>query len=229
MKHRAETHRRVLRVGALGLPLALLALLPAGCNYIAPAMILLTPPPSVEAQYKLDKTRVAVIFIDDPQNRIPRRSLRQLAGQIAEQDLITRGVMPASMMIPSQTAMQATSRETDGNRLSIVDIGRSLGADVVIYVQVDAFGLSRDGVTLQPYVVARLRVIDAKNNTRLFPETGSTHPVVYESRQQAGDIPRTTSERSAAEQRLAERLGIGIARTFYKYEIERESPSGRGG
>ncbi|MBX3352000.1 MAG: hypothetical protein KF684_03630 [Phycisphaeraceae bacterium] len=213
---------------ALALPLLVTALLPAGCNYLAPAMILLTPPPSVDAQYKLDKTRVTVIFIDDPQNKIPRRSLRQLIGQTAEQDLIARGVMPANMMIPSQTALQVTSRETDGSKLSIVDVGRNLGAEVVIYAKVDAFGLSRDGVTLQPFVVAQVRIVDAKNNVRLFPESGSTFPVVYESRQQAGDIPRGMSERSAAEQNLAERLGIHIARVFYKYEIERESPSGRG-
>lgn len=220
-------HTTRTRRAALLLALTLAALLPAGCNYIAPAMILLTPPPSVEAQYKLDAARVTVVFLDDPQNKIPRRSLRILAGQTAEQDLISRGVMPANMMIPSQTAMQVTSRETEGSRLSIVDVGRTLGADIVIYAKVEAFGLTRDGVTLQPFVVAQVRVLDAKNNVRLFPEAGVSHPVIFESRQQAGDIPRSMSERSAAEQKLAERLGVIIARTFYKYEIERESPSGR--
>lgn len=221
--------RRTVRLRRLATTLALLvpACLPAGCNYLAPAMILLTPPPSIDAQHELDKTLVTVFFIDDPQNKIPRRSLRQLIGQTAEQTIISRGLMPANKMIPSQTALQVTARETDGSKISIVDVGRTLGADIVIYARVDAFGLSRDGVTLQPFFVAQVRVIDAANNARIFPEAGTSYPVIYESRQQAGDIPRGLSERSSAEQALAERMGEYLARVFYKYEIDRESPSGR--
>jgi len=199
----------------------------AGCNYLAPAVILLTPPPSKDAQYTLDKTRVAVIFIDDPQNKAPRRSLRQIMGQVAEQDLISRGVMPANMMIPSQTALQLTSRESETNKYSIVDVGRTLGADVVIYARLEGFGLSTDGVSLKPYAVAQERVLDAANNERLWPEAGTDFPVIYQGTQQAGEMPRGASERAQAERSLAERLGLEIARTFYKHDIERESPSGK--
>ncbi len=198
----------------------------AGCNYLAPAVVLLSPPPSKEAQYKLDKTLVTVIFIDDPQNKAPRRSLRLIMGQTAEQNLIARGVMPANMMIPAQTALQLTSRESVTDKFSIVDVGRTLGADVVIYARLDGFGLSADGVSLKPYAVAQVRVLDAANNMRLWPEAGTDYPVIYQGTQQAGETPGGASERAEAERMLAERLGLEIARVFYKHEIQRESPSG---
>jgi hypothetical protein len=202
------------------------ATISAGCNYLAPAVVLLSPPPSKEAQYKLDKTLVTVIFIDDPQNKAPRRSLRLTIGQTAEQDLIARGVMPANMMIPAQTALQLTSRESVTDKFSIVDVGRTLGADIVIYARLDGFGLSADGVSLKPFAVAQVRVLDAANNMRLWPETGTDFPVIYQGTQQTGQAPSGASERAEAERRLAERVGLEIARVFYKHEIPRESPSG---
>ncbi|MGP1309198.1 MAG: hypothetical protein ACTS27_03245 [Phycisphaerales bacterium] len=213
---------RTLLAAALGAAM----LIPAGCNYLAPAVILLTPPPSRDAQFTLDKQRVAVVFIDDPQNKAPRRSLRAIMGQTAEQTLIAKGVMPSNMLIPSQTAMQLTSRESDSNKFSIVDVGRTLGADVVIYAKLEGFGLSTDGVTLKPYAVAQVRVLDAANNMRLWPEAGTDYPVVYEGPQQAGETPGMGTARAEAERKLAERLGLEIARVFFKHEIERESPSG---
>jgi hypothetical protein len=198
-----------------------------GCNYLAPAVILLTPPPSRDAQYTLDKSRVTVIFVDDPQNKVPRRSLRQIMGQTAEQTLISKGVMPANMLIPSQAALQLTSRESESAKYSIVDVGRTLGAEVVVYARIEGFGLTSDGVTLKPYAVAQVRVLDAKNNMRLWPEAGTDFPVIYQGSQQVGEAPKGASERAQAERALAERLGLEIARTFFKYEIERESPSGK--
>ena len=218
--------RRALRMIA-GTMMGSLALLSAGCNYLAPAVVLLSPPPSRDAQFTLDKTRVTVIFIDDPQNKAPRRSLRQIMGQVAEQDLIARGVMPANMMIPAQTALQLTARESVSNKFSIVDVGRTLGAEVVIYARLEGFGLSTDGVSLKPYAVAQVRVLDAANNERIWPEAGTDFPVIYRGAQQVGETPGGSSERAEAERRLAERLGLEIARVFYKHEIERESPSGK--
>jgi hypothetical protein len=50
--------------------------------------------------------------------------------------------------------------------------------------------------------------------------------VIYQGTQQTGQAPSGASERAEAERRLAERVGLEIARVFYKHEIPRESPSG---
>ncbi|HVZ94340.1 MAG TPA: hypothetical protein VG797_07510, partial [Phycisphaerales bacterium] len=64
----------------------LLGLLGAGtaCDYIAAGMYVLEGPPKINAIAELPQGRSLVVFIDDPQSRLPRRTVRELAGKAAE-------------------------------------------------------------------------------------------------------------------------------------------------
>lgn len=204
-----------------GASLVLVGLLLAGvqgCNYVAAAAFVVGGPPKVDAKFTLDKTRKTVVFIDDRTNVVPRRSLRQVMGESAESELISRTGLKADMVIPSQSTLRATSSERLGTPMSVVDIGRLVGADVIIYAVVTRFALTPDGVTYSPIGEARVKVFDAANNQRLFPPSGEGYLVTMLLPMKSDGVPATAGERNAAEEQAARALGVQIARTFFSYE-----------
>jgi hypothetical protein len=197
----------------------------AGCNYVGAAAYLIEGPPKVDAAYKLDDQLKTVVFVDDRTNAVPRRSLRLSIGESAEQEMIAKAGLRADMVIPSQSTLRATAAERLGEPLSVVDIGRMVGADVVIYASVKRFTLSGDGVSYSPIGEANVKVFDVANNRRVFPPTGEGYPVTVVMPTRASELPQGTAERSAAEDQFARVFGVQIARTFYTHE--RDALSGR--
>lgn len=188
-----------------------------GCNILGPAAYLVHGPPKVDAKHKLDDSRSTVIFIDDRNNRMPRRSLRLTTAEAAEQTLMRQGVVPEENMITTRSAMRAALGERDGEPMSIAEIGRSAGAEVIIYVAIEAWSLSRDGVSLSPAARARVKVIDAEQDRRLFPGAGGGHPLTVELPRRAEEMPSGVHQ-NEAHTALAEALGLRLAQLFYKHQ-----------
>lgn len=207
---------------AIALAIALFAGV-SGCNIVAPAAYIIQGPPTVPAQYKLDKTRVTVIFIDDRLNRAPRRSLRAVAADVAEQTLMQRGVLPEDKVITTRAAMRLAAQEEFNAPMTIAEMGRAVGADVVIYATIDVWTLSPDGVTLSPGARVRVKVIDAENDVRLWPSDIAGHPLTAALPQQTSPLA-SGADRDQAHLALANALGLKIARLFFEHE--RDSLSG---
>ncbi len=212
--------RAVIAGGGLGL-----ALVAAGCNYVGAAAYIIEGPPKVQAAYKLDKDRRTVVFIDDRTNTVPRRSLRRTIGEAAEQELIAKAGLRADMVIPSQATLRATASERLGEPLSIVDVGRLTGAEIVIYASISRFSLSGVGVSYTPVGEARVKVFDTVANERLFPGLAEGYPVTMAVPTKANEMPTGAAEKSAAEDQFARLLGVQIAKTFFTHE--RDELSGR--
>lgn len=193
----------------------------SGCNIIGPAVVLIHGPDKTDALTKLDSARNHVIFLDDRENRLTRRVLRQEILDSAQARLIEKGILSKEKLIDGRGAIMAAASETDGSPLSITAIGRSVEADVVIYVTIDAFGLSPDGSVYQPFAHARIKIIDAVNDVKLWPET-SKFPGGYEvnltMRPQARDLPRTNAEIAKAQSEVAREFGEAIAEVFFEHE-----------
>lgn len=211
----AERSRAGLLVAALALVFGAIG---AGCAVVTAGMYIVGGGPKTPAAYKLDGSRTTVIFVDDRSNVAPRRSLRLIMAQQAEETLMTKGVLKPEKVISTQAAMRVAQTERPGEPMSIVDIGREVGADVVVYVVLDRFSLSRDGVSYEPLVAGRLKVFDAENNVRLFPESSVGHPFFLNVPVRAQDVPSGTSARMSAEESLARRFGQTIAELFYERE-----------
>lgn len=206
------------RLAAAALALVGAALAGAGCNYVAAAAYVIEGPPKVDAKFKLDSTRRTVVFIDDRNNIVPRRSLRQVMGESAESELISHAGLEASLVIPAQSTLRATSAERLGAPMSIVDVGRLVGAEVVVYAVITRFSLSPDGVTFTPVGTATVKVYDAVNNVPIFPLGGEGVPVTMLLPLKDSSMPATLAEKTAAEEDAARALGVQIARTFFSYE-----------
>ena len=212
---RLRTLRALLSVGAL----ALLAV-GASCDYVAAGMFLVGGGPKVYAVHTLDGDRTTVVFVDDRTNVAPRRSLRVVMGQQAEETMMVQKIFRPEKLIPSQSALRAVQLERSGEPMSIVDVGRTVGADVVIYVILDRFTLSRDGVTYEPFASGRAKVFDAENNRRVWPDSPVGHPFQVEIPVRPDAEPTGMSERMASEEALARRFGEAIAQLFYTRERE---------
>jgi len=211
----------LIRVGALALGIA--CLLSAGaCNIVGPAYVLIAGPPKYEPLYRLEGDRMHVIVIDDLRNRLPKRSLRSIASREAEEIILRRGILDEERLIPSSAAYALLAEETAGEQMSIVDLGRRLGAEVVIYITMDVWQLSRDGVSASPIVGARVKILDVMENRRLWPQNETGFMLRVEPEDLQGNMPVSYALRATLERDLAERFGLGIAQMFYKHEI-RES------
>lgn len=207
--------RLSLLSGALAL--TLLASL-SGCNILGPVAYLVHGPPKVNAQYDLDSKLKTVIFVDDRANRLPRRSLKNVIGQSAEELLIAKGAVPQDHMIAARSATMAASNETDSELMSMAAIGRAVGADRVIYVSIEGFTVTRDGATVEPIAGALVKVIDTTDDRRVWPTDRQGVPVKVQLPASGAPIPRDRSGMSQLQTVLAETLGVQIARVFLTYE-----------
>ena len=203
----------------------------AGCNIVAPIAYVMEGGPKVPALYELDGERSTVVFVDDLRNRLPRRSLSALVGRAAEDALFRSGTFTPdvdaetgenrSRLISSRSAMRAVVGDSASDLTSVVDVGRTLGAEVVVYVEVEAFAIVSDGESALPAAEARVKVFDAVTNERLWP--GAERGALVSART---DLLATTSilsrdDRFRLEETLANELGTVVARLFFEHERER--------
>lgn len=199
------------------------AALVGGCNYFAAGYLLVHGPPKYPAQHELDASRATVVFVDDRANRLPRRSLRQRVGEAAEQSLLENKAVKDA--IASRGAILAANQERFSEPMSLVEIGRSVGASVLISVVVDGFTLSVDGQTFAPMANVRVKVVDVESGERLWPEEPQGKAITAQMPQQQGSMPRDRAEVLRAQEQLAVWTGVRVAQLFYEHEV-RQSHGG---
>jgi hypothetical protein len=200
-------------------------LLVGGCNIVGPAVVLIKGPEKADAQFELDPKRPTIIFIDDRANRMDRRSLRQTIATVSTERLLKEDKVET--MLDPKAALVRVSGEPTGEPTDLVTLGKSLGAEVIVYATVDSFSLSTDGVTFQPSALFRIKVIDCvKTPSRIWPEEPNGQPLQVVMPQRQGEAPKNGTQYSQAQERLAQFCGEELAKVFYKHQIkERVSDS----
>jgi hypothetical protein len=188
----------------------------AGCNIVAPAYWLVHGGEKIDAEFKLPKDRSTVVFIDDRANRIPRRALRVAIAEETEKSLIKNAGLKD--MISAQSALQAAGRESGTSPVPVTEIAQRVHADIIVYATVDTFTLSSDTATYRPMAALRVKVLDAKAETRLWPkdETGYTLTTTLQPKQ--GEKPTNTGDVYKAEDELARQVGVELAQLFFKHD-----------
>lgn len=203
--------------------LALVAAAAAGlgsCNIVGPAAYLIGGQPKVEAQFALSD-RPTVVFVDDPENILPRRNLRRLIGDKVSQELMVRNLVTTT--IRPADALAVAHRERYGEPMPIDAIGRAVGAEQVVFIDMVSFSLSPDNVTPRPMGACQIKVIDVTNRERLFPTAdggfgGSTgYPVQVAMRPVSLERYRTASSRHQISEQLANEIADQITKVFYRH------------
>lgn len=189
-----------------------------GCNILGPAIFLVHGPEKVPKLYALDPKRRTVVFIDDRRNQLPRRSLRQVMAEKAQSTLLDERCLEA--MIDAKAALAVTARDKATEPMKITEIAKAVEADVIIYATVDQFVLSNDGQTFAPAMAIRVKVLDATNEKRLWPDDKNGHNMVLNIPIKQGFVPQNQSEVMKAENEAAEAAGLAIAQLFFEHEMQ---------
>lgn len=206
MNTRAFNRLRLVCAGAAAMVLA-------GCNIGVPVMYAITGPPKIQAVYELDASRPTVILVDDPRSRVPRRELRLLIGQTADETLLKNKAVEGGKLIGSRSALSAATSSASSQSLSIVDVGRRVGAEVVIYAEVTDWRLALGNDGIAPSAALSITVYDTLANQRLWPEEGGQvlmTSLPAESGFKQGDRP-------VLERMLAKEVGLRLAQVFYEH------------
>lgn len=194
------------------------------CNILGPIAVIASGPPTTDALFELDPALNYVVVVDDLKSRVPRRSLREEISLAAEEALLREGVIPKDKLISGKAALRLSADEDQfGTPLSVAELGDRLGADAVIYVSMERWTLSRDGGTYSPSIIGGVKVVDARNNTRIWPPGGGVgYRLVMEPITKVGnvDIPADIAQRAQAEQAAARQFGVALAQIFFSHETQ---------
>lgn len=208
------------RINLVGLWLAVAAAtaVVAGCNIAGPAFLLIHGPEKVPQLHELEKERPVVVFLDDRNFTISRAPTRERVAASAGQSLLKAGAV--SRVLDSKAANAVVNGEPRGDLMPISQVGRKVGAEVVIYVVPERFSLSPDGQTFEPVAQLRIKVIDAVADKRLWPEEREGYLLTVTATTRQGTAPTDASQAREAENRFADLAGQRVAELFYDHEVE---------
>jgi len=187
-----------------------------GCNILGPTMYLVQGPTKTPAQFTLPQ-QTTVVFIDDRANVLPRsRLIRQMAMGATNELLKVQQVIPEA--IDPEAINREAARETSEHLMSIDEIGRKVGAGIVIYAVPRQFSLVDDRGTV-PTCVLEVKVVDTESGARLWPA-----PTQYEYHRLVVELAYKSPLRYDADkadelqQQLAATVGLRLAQLFYPHE-----------
>jgi len=214
----AQWSRSGVGVNLVAVALAGMLVCVPACNIVGPVVMLAQGPPTIDAQFELPEGKSLIFFIDDRGNSLPRRNLRQAIAERAQMTLLAE--QPKRRVIDARAGMAVAARETASEPTDLVTLGRAVQADLVIYVTIDSFGLSPDGINYLPSSTMRIKVLDTTKDTdpRLWPAETEGFPHSVFPSQRAGVMPTSASERAKSELAFAGMIGESIAKVFFKHE-----------
>ncbi len=195
---------------------AALTFLP-GCNILTPVAYAIHGPEKINPVFTLPENATTVVFVDDPSSKIAQRRLRYAMAEIATNQLLEKRILVD--MLEPRGILAAATKETNSSRMSITELGKSVGADIVIYAVVTEFSLSPETGSYIPQATLRVKVIDVAKGKRVWPDSSFGHLAQIKIPQLPGLSPDNNAAQLAIEQELAARAGLGLSQLFYKHEI----------
>ena len=89
----------------------------------------------------------------------------------------------------------------------------------MIYVELEGFALTTDGVTPRPTAMCRVKVLDLAAGMRVYPmDTATGQEVIANIREVDPSLFESFAKRRRIEDDLAMRLGKTVAELFYEHE-----------
>lgn len=207
---------------ALSLALAAAALL-GGCIIPITITEMMFPKSKVKAKFELPKKKTILVFPDDMGRRLNYPPVKRALAQKLN-ELILEKKLAAATVDHSQL-MDLRNAEPGFNRLSVATVGRRLGADLVIYVDIDEFSLKETpmGTLWRGRFGGKVRVVDVQKG-RLWPNESAGYPVRV-----AEPTTENTSETYGVElaRTLARELAEEISGLFTSHYVDRHRPPPR--
>lgn len=209
------THKTTTALAAI---LAAVSL--SGCQVIFVALEKMFPKERVPALFSLPGGKTVLVFPDDLQNPLSYPTVKRRLAQKLNAVLMEKRL--AGRTIPYERLMELRSAEPEFNLMGICKIGRRLGADLVVYVDIEQFKLKDSPVdTLwRGRLGGRAKVVDVLKG-RIWPEESAGYPVKVNT-----PLAESHADTFGGElaKKLAEDLAVEVAQLFHDHYRERGRP-----
>ncbi|MBI5722860.1 MAG: hypothetical protein HZA50_02800 [Planctomycetes bacterium] len=186
-----------------------------GCHIPETVVLATRPPTPVEAKYRIEKGKKIFAFVDDSRNIAPSGRIKNRMATSLNKQLTDNNV--AASTVPHERLTNLMLSTPDFNNLSVSEIGRKLGADVIICVKLEKFSLKDEPVATlwNPRFETSVKVVDNRGG-RLWPDgeyNYSVEPVELPS--QDRNDPNFAEELTNM---LADKMADRIAKLFYNHK-----------
>ena len=213
-EERRRLRATLCRVAILGL----CAVAVGGCGMI-PFLTQAFVRKKIKAAYLLED-RVTLVMVDDAQLRLGDSAVaNRIADRIAD-DL--RDAKVVSRFVPLQQLNALIVKLGDEYEHTAIDrIGRDLGAEQVVHVNIDSVTMGSDPGMLRPIATVTVKVVDAVAGKRVFPEPRAAEGPRGLSLTMRANYRRTDDEirgdMKMVVQKLAQQIGRDVAYVFYDH------------
>lgn len=126
--------------------------------------------------YAVDKHKTILVMPDDYYSRLPNDTTRSMLANDLNKLLLEQSV--AASTIPFSKLQEAENAK-DFDKLSVDQVGRQVGADIVLYVIFDNMSLKDDQQNdlWHGRLALRVKLVDAKTGVRLWPTDREAWPI----------------------------------------------------
>jgi hypothetical protein len=200
--------------------LAPLALSQGSCAMFAWLAAQFSPPEKVEALYEPPEGKTILVFVDDVLYPVSYPAIKGELTRQLNQQLTTHEL--AAKTVPYQRLASLIAATPQFNLLAVSQVGQKVGADIVLYVQIDKFSLKEEATKelWKGELQVTVRMVDVTEG-RLWPED---RPAGY--RVPAVKTPtRTEASPTYADEltkTLAAQMAGEVAKLFRKHEAPPE-------
>lgn len=191
-----------------------------GCAVIGWTVSLFVPAETVPAEYEPPKGKAYLVFVDDvaapvEHEGVKRELTEQLNARLEQHKIASRTIDYGDMV-------KLVAATPQFQRMPVSEVGRKLGADVVVYVQIKRFELSEyaHSSTWNGLMEVSVRVVDVAEQKRLWPEDRPAGFPVDPVHMPQVDLD-TRDQIARMSKMLAERTAERIIRLF----VEHPKPS----
>jgi hypothetical protein len=198
----------------------------SGCAVSAWFAAQFGPEKKVPAKYEPPAGKTILVFVDDMLHPVDYEPVKIELAEMLNKQLIDHKV--AAKTIPYSRLGEFIAATPSFNSLAVGEVGRKLGADMVLYVQIDEFGL-RDAAAAAELWKGRLgttvRLVDVTKG-RLWPtDDPAGHMVLPKAETQTvSDSSQARGEQISKE--LAAETADKIAKLFYSHSTPYEGAYG---
>ena len=189
-----------------------------GCSRIIfPFLAQLFPKKKVAAQFTLPKKKRILVFPDDLKQPVSYPPIKRALVEKLNALLLEKKL--AAEVIDYGKLDDLRGSDPDFNLRHVPTIGKRLGADLVIYANIQEFRLKDTPVdTLwRGRFAVRVKVVDSQTG-RIWPDESAGHPVAVS---EPDTVNASESYGIQLSKALAERLAVEIAGLFHTRWVDR--------
>ena len=172
-------------------------------------------PPTVEAQYDPGKTTQLLIIAENYRDPTQSASDAERVARLVGDELTKEEA--AFVISPEKLALVRDSRPGAYAKMSVVDLGRAVGAQKVIYIDLGGVGVGAQpgSDVLKGVAHASVKVIDVATSQVVFPQDMADGVQVAFETPMHRATPRATPDAVRSEAIIG--LSGKIARLFHQY------------